>query len=89
MLPSFSVSELRWKLPASSTLKTTWVRSGGGGSVSCSGGMSSGTRTPISFSISGVSTMKMMSSTSTTSTSGVMLMSDLMAPLAPVSIPMA
>ena len=36
----------------------------------------SGTRTEISFSISGVSTMKMMSSTSTMSTSGVMLMSE-------------
>src|SRR5438552_3320613 len=84
---SVSVSLLMWKFPASSTLNTTCVRSGGGGSVIWSGGMSSGTRTPISFSISGVSTMKMMSSTSTTSTSGVMLMSERTPPLLPTSIP--
>src|SRR5579859_1731238 len=77
-----------WKLPASSTLNTTCVRSGGGGSTIWFGSCSSGTRTPISFSISGVSTMKMMRSTSTTSTSGVMLMSERGPFLAPTSMPM-
>src|SRR5947207_115918 len=74
-------------MPASSTLNTTCVRSGGGGSFISSGGVSSGTRTPISFSISGVSTMKMIRSTSTTSTSGVMLMSERGPFLAPTSMP--
>ena len=59
--------------PDSSTLTTIWFGSGSGmTSVS-----SSGTRTWMSFSKSGVTTMKMMSSTSTTSTRGVTLMSEL------------
>src|SRR5436309_1119075 len=74
-------------MPASSTFSTTCVRSGGGGSFCISGGVSSGTRTPSSFSIRGVSTMKMMSSTRTTSTSGVMLMSERTPPLLSTSIP--
>src|ERR1700758_3610001 len=88
MFASLTSSLLMWKSPLSSTLKTICVRSGGGGSFCISGGVSSGTRTPISFSISGVSTMKMISSTSTTTTSGVMLMSERGPFLAPTSIPM-
>jgi len=39
-------------------------------------------RTPMSFSSSGVTTMKMISITSTTSTSGVMLMLEFGSPAA-------
>src|SRR5437868_13359833 len=78
-----------WKTPASSTLKTYWVKSGGGGGTTSFGSGSSGTRTASSFSMSGVSTMKMMSKTSTTSTRGVMLMSERGPFLVPTSIPIS
>ena len=89
MFSSVSASLLTKTRPSSLTRSTTccgaW--SGGGGGVTSV--FSSGTRTTISFSISGVSTMKMISSTSTMSTSGVMLMS-LRGPLpVPTSAPMA
>src|SRR5207248_9827521 len=88
-LSSVRASLLTWKRPASSTLKMNWVRSGGGGWASSSGVGSSGTRTASSFSMSGVSTMKMMSSTRTMSTSGVMLMSERGPFFAPTSMPIA
>src|ERR1700674_5078558 len=62
--------------PLSSTRKMYWSTFSSGGGGGTGSVCSSGTRTAISFSISGVSTMKMMSSTSTMSTSGVMLMSE-------------
>src|SRR5438270_506392 len=86
---SVSVSLFTWKSPASSTLKRICKRSGGGGSTACVWSGSSGTRTAISFSSRGVSTMQMMRSTSTTSTSGVMLMSERTPLFAPMSIAMS
>ncbi len=80
---------LRRTRPFLSAVRTIW--SGGtasGGTIWVSGGSNSGTRMYICFSASGVSTMKMMSITSTTSMSGVTLMS-VIGVLEPSAIDMA
>src|SRR6185436_5932624 len=68
-------------LGESSIPSTTWLL-GGGGAFSGWGGLAWGSAMSRPFWASGVTTMKMMSSTSITSMRGVMLMSD-MAPLDP------
>src|SRR5688500_1931176 len=63
-------------IPVSSRPRTTWFESLG---LGCSGvfGVAWGRAMSMPFWVSGVTTMKMMSSTSITSMSGVMLMSDI------------
>src|SRR3954447_2710190 len=61
-------------MPSAFTVTTSWFCSDGGG-VPCTSTFG-GTSTSSPICRIGVATMKMMSSTSTTSTSGVMLISD-------------
>src|SRR5687768_7912492 len=64
-------------MPVSSSPRTTWLESLG---LGCSGvlGVAWGSAMSMPFWVRGVTTMKMMSSTSITSMSGVMLMSDML-----------
>src|ERR1700675_30008 len=62
------------------------VRSGGGGGCFLLGGGRLGTHAPKPFGVSGVITMKMISSTSSTSISGVTFMFAFWPPLEPIAI---
>ena len=79
---------LRSTFPFSSAVMTVWSGGTESGGTGCISGWNSGTRRNFCFSASGVRTMKMMRSTSTTSMSGVTLMS-VTGFLVPSAIPMA